>query len=199
MIQFEGMKSEEQKNTRFEQLPAGPYVGRIIDAKLEGEKPDQQLVLRLEVAEGEYAGYFGKRYQHDSEAGGQYSPRYKGDFKLRVPNDANPNARYPETDKRRFNDATWRIEQSNPGYVFQGDEKTLRGKMVGFSMQEDTYNGNTFTRIARLERVMDVKNGLIKVMPPRQRKQNTGSVEMPTGPVSGGDGFLPVENIEVPF
>ena len=191
MISFEGMKAEESKSGKYESLPAGPYVATIKNVMIDGEKPDQSLVLRMDIIEGEYAGYFTKRYKHDQEAGGQYAVRYKGDFRLRIPNPDNPRALYPESDKRRFNDAIWRIEKSNDGFHWAGDEKTLIGKTVGLSMQEDTYNGATFTRIARLEVAQDVRAGIVKPMAPRKRQE-------PAAPVPDPLGFNPVD-VEVPF
>lgn len=188
MINFEGMKAEESK-TKFDPLPAGPYIGTIKDARVDGKAPDQSLILRLDVTEGDYAAYFTLRYRHDKDNEGSYPAKYKGDFRIRIPNRDNPNARYPESDKRRFNDAMYRIEQSNPGYRWDGDETKLKGKEIGFSMQDDEYNGNPFTRIARLEIVGDVQKGLVKVMPPRKRREP----EVPQG-------FTQVEDdSEIPF
>ncbi len=196
MIDYEGMKAEESKKG-FDPLPAGPYVGKIMNVKIDGTDPDQTLVIRLDVIEGEHAGYFTRRYQHDQEAGGQYEVRYKGDYKLRIPNPRNTNARYPDSDKRRFNDLLWRVEKSNPGYHWDGDETKLKGKIIGFSMQDDEYNGAKFTRIARMEIADDVRKGLIKVMDPRPPR-SSGAVEVPAAPAPAGDGFTQVE-VELPF
>lgn len=174
MINYEGMKAEE--SGRFEQLPAGPYVAQVKAVKVDGAAPDQTLVMRLEVAEGDYAGYFGKRYQHDAgRTNSAYPAKYKGDYRLRVPNPANQNSRYPESDKRRFNDMIFRMEKSNPGYHWDGDENKLVGKLVGINMQEDSYNGSVFTRIGRLEIADDVRNGLVKAMAPRKPRDEAES------------------------
>lgn len=188
MKAYDGFKSEAQGN-KFEQLPAGPYEAKILNVKIDGQEPDQTLVLRLDIIEGEYKDYFTKRYQHDKENASQYEARYKGDFKLRIPNDANTNARYPDSDKRRFNDAIWRIEKSNEGYHWDWNEKGLIGKIIGINMQDDEYNGNRFTRIGRLEVAQDVRSGIVGVMPPRKRQEQTAEPA----------GFTAVENIEVPF
>ena len=52
MKQFEGFKSEARAE-RYPMLPAGAYVCGIKNVKIEGQEPDQQLVLRLEIVEGE--------------------------------------------------------------------------------------------------------------------------------------------------
>ena len=195
MIQYNGMKAEENKNESYGQLPAGPYVGGVQNEKIDGVSPDQWLVLRLDVIEGEYTGYFTKRYQHDSQMGGMYPAKYKGDYKIRIPN-PNSSSQYPESDIRRFNDMIYRIESSNPGFHWDGDETKLKGKVVGFSMQDDEYNGNQFTRIARLETANDVRNGIVKVMKPRKRQDQQTTATMP---LDAQTNFPIVETSELPF
>ena len=97
MIKYSGMKAEES-NGFVKHLPAGPYVARIKAAKVDGQEPDQTLIIRLDVCEGPHADYFMNRYKADDERyrrGGQYEPKYKGDYRLRIPNKNNPNSQYP--------------------------------------------------------------------------------------------------------
>lgn len=165
MKPFAGFKSEASSN-KPRQLPAGPYVAVIKAVKIDGQEPDQSLILRLDVAEGEYADYFMSRYKREAEKG-SYEPRYKGDFRLRIPNENNTKAMYPESDLRNFNDAMFRIESSNPGYHWDWNEQGLVGKTVGINMQEREFNGNTFTAIGRLENADDVRKGIVQPMKPR--------------------------------
>lgn len=179
----------------YEQLPPGPYVAVIKAVKLEGYEPDQKLILRLDIAEGPYEGYYMKRYINDSKRdNAKYPARYKGDFRLRVPNDENTKAMYPESDKKRFNDFIARIEASNPGYEWGWEENTLKGLMIGVSVQQGTYNGSGFTKIARLETVDDVRNGKVSIMPPMEPR---GDAWEP--PVDQQSGFTVVNTDEVPF
>ena len=192
MKAFEGFKSEA--SNKFGPLPAGPYVAKIINVKIDGDEPDQQLVLRLDVSEGPYEGYFVKRYNKDSgNQNAKYPARYKGDFKIRIPNEANKKAMYPDSDKSRFNDAIFRIEQSNPGYHWDWNELGLKGLTVGINMQEGEYNGAPYTRIGRLEIAQDVRDGKVKTMPPRDARNNQQ-------PVDEQSGFTKVEDqTELPW
>ena len=148
------------------------------------------------MTEGEHAGYFSLRLKHDQEnSSGKYEVKYKGVYRLRIPNAANTKAMYPESDLKRFNDAIWRIEASNPGYHWDWNEKGLVGRAVGFSMQEDEYNGNTFTRIGRFEVVDDVRAGSVPMMKPRKPRNNTATVTTASAVPAG---FTPVEE-ELPF
>ena len=85
MKQYEGFKSEAS-GKKYPMLPAGTYVAGIKNVKLDGQEPDQQLVLRLDVIEGEYAGYYTKRYENDTQNAGvqqQFQAKYKGDLGFR--------------------------------------------------------------------------------------------------------------------
>ena len=193
MSKIKGFKSEAPVKG-FPMLPKGAYVCGIKNVKIDGDAPDQQIVFRVDIIEGDEAGYFTKRYQHDSQMGGMYPARYKGDYKLRIPNPQS-SSQYPETDVRRMNDMIFRVESSNPGFHWDGDETKLKGKVVGISMQDDEYNGNPFTRIARLEIANDVRNGIVKVMKPRKRQEQTA-----TAPVLDAQTNFPiVETEELPF
>ena len=196
MKAFEGFRSEKSESgVNFGQLPAGAYVGKITSVKIEGAEPDQTLAIALDVTEGEHAGYFSRRLKHDQEnSTGKYEVKYKGVYRLRIPNPENTKAMYPDSDRKRFNDAIWRIESSNPGYHWDWNEKGLIGRVVGFSMQDDEYNGNAFTRIARFEVADDVRAGSVKKMTPRKPRTSTTA----SAPAEIPGGFTQVEE-ELPF
>ena len=195
MKPYDGYKSERTVGAAFGQLPAGAYVGKITSVKIEGQEPDQTLAVAVDVTEGEHAGYFSRRLKHDQEnSTGKYEVKYKGVYRLRIPNSANTKAKYPDSDKRRFNELIWCVETSNPGYHWDWNEKSLIGRAIGFSMQEDEYNGNQFTRIGRPEVVDDVRNGNVKPMRPRKPRQDSEASARADIP----SGFTEVET-EIPF
>ena len=191
MKAFNGFKSEAQ-SSKPRQLPAGEYVAKIKAVKIEGQEPDQALILRLDVCEGEFTDFFLNRYKRD-EKSSNYPPKYKGDFRLRIPNDDNTKALYPESDLKRFNDAIYRIEQSNPGYHWDWDEKGLVGLLVGINMQQGECNGFPFTKIGRLEIADDVRKGIVETMKPKKPSGQTVTGE------ADDMGFTPVETDELPF
>lgn len=191
MKAFNGFKSEPQGN-KPKMLPAGAYVARIKAVKIDGQEPDQTLVLRMDVVEGEHTDYFTNRYKYEMERKNGYEPRYKGDFRLRIPNEANTRAMYPETDQKRFNDAIWRIEKSNEGYHWDWNEQGLVGLIVGINMQEGEYNGSPFTKIGRLEVAEDVRRGIVQPMRPSKPR---GDAYEP--PVDQQSGFVKVDDDSV--
>ena len=194
MKQFAGFKSEANAGGSKYMLPAGPYVAKIINVKIDGEEPDQRLILRLDIAEGEYAGFYTKKYKADEERkNSQYPLKYKGDLYIRIPNKYNPNSLYPESDIRNFNDAMYRIEQSNPGYTWDWNERGLIGRIVGVNVREGTYNGSAYTKPFRLEIADDVRNGLVKPMEPMEPRGDAYDTPYQQ------QGFTVVTDPDVPF
>jgi len=200
MIKYNGMKSEAASGN-VGQLPAGPYVAKVLKVEIEGDAPDQRLVLKMDVAEGYYLDFFMNKFKAQSAKGGTYTVTFKGVYKLRIPNERNRSALYPESDIRKFNDMIYRFEKSNPGFHWDGDEQKLKGLQIGINMQEDQYNGNQFTRIGRLEIADDVRNGIVKAMKPRERKGDAWEVPQPEQvQIDPKTGFTAVEiPEELPF
>ena len=202
MKSFEGFKSEPMSD-RMPQLPVGAYICAIQSVKEEGDYPDDSLVLRLEVVEGEWAGYYSKRFKRDSEMSvssrSSYPVRYKGDFRIRAPRAENPHIGNLEWAIRNFNNAIWAIEDSNDGYHFDfANVAALRGKYVGINVREAQFQGNIFTEIGRLESVKMVREGKVKPMKVREERPSAYSAPAAASP-SAPAGFFPVEVDEIPF
>ena len=196
MKAYSGFKSEAFTG-KTEPLPAGAYVAKIKAAKVDGVEPDQWFTLRVDVAEGPYTGYFLNRYNKDKSSS-RFEPKYKGDYRLRIPNDENKNAPYPESDIKNFNALVYCIEHSNPGYHWDWDDPNLvqglTGKLVGINMQAGEYNGIPYTKIGRLEVADDVRKGIVKEMKPRPSRSDAYEP-----PVDKQSGFTAVETDELPF
>ena len=193
MKPFAGFKSEA-KSKSYEQLPEGPYVATIKATRIDGREPDQSLIIRVDVSEGQYAGYFTKRWKHDKDSNTRYEPKYKGDFRLRIPNEGSA---YYENNLAKFNDAIYRIEQSNPGYHWDWNENGLVGLTVGINMQKNFYNDNPYTKIGRLEIADDVRKGIVNVM--KAGEPRSDAYEPPVQQVDSQSGFMVVNTDEVPF
>ena len=174
-------------------LPKGLYTAKIMGAKVEGTEPDQRLIIRLDISEGEFAGYYSRRYKADQDRGSQFTVKYKGDYAIQIPNEANPRRQHYEWDHRAFCGAIWAIEQSNPGYHWDWNEAGLKGKTVGINVRQGTYNGNPYTTIGRLESLEEMKAGRVKLM---RDAEPRGDVQ-PTQPVP--ETFTKVEDEDIPF
>ena len=202
MAKIKGFKSEAPVKG-FPMLPKGAYVCGIKNVKIDGDAPDQQIVFRVDIIEGDEAGYFTKRYNHDKENAQQYEAKYKGDFKVQIPNADNAKRQHPEWDLKKLNNTVWAIEQSNPGFRWDGDTEHIgqfKGKTVGINMQYGTFNGSGFTRIGQFCVADDVRKGIVPPMrdlPDRMSGDDTQA----SAPATDPSGFTPVEvdTEELPF
>ena len=200
MAKIKGFKSEAPAKG-YPMLPKGAYVAGISNVKVDGEAPYQQIVFRTDIIEGEHTGYFTKKYNHDKDNAQQFEAKYKGDFRIQIPDANNAKRQHPEWDLKKLNNTVWAIEQSNPGFHWDGDTDHVgqfKGKLVGINMQYGTLNGIGFTRIGQFCVADDVRKGLVppmKDLPDRMSGDAPASAPAAAAPA----GFTPVETDELPF
>lgn len=103
-------------------LPAGKYVCVIKGAKeVTSQKGNKQLVLMLDIAEGDYKGYYSDRYARDLEKNSNAKWSNGGIYRQNVEGNSLP----------YFRGLMTCIEKSNPGYTWDWNEKGLAGKKIG--------------------------------------------------------------------
>lgn len=169
-------KVEESKDA--EQVPPGCYVVQIMSAKDDPKK--EYNVFTWDIAEGEHAGNFAcgaPDWMHSLYR--SYKDSALGMYKA------------------------WflRVEESNPGWKFNGDEHDAQqfvGKQVGFILREEEYeknNGDIGTRISvgKIVAAQDVRNGEAKPMPLKKLKTSGNA-----SAASSGDD-VPYDDQDVPF
>ena len=83
------------------------------------------LEIAFEIATGEFAGF----YRRNFDAQTQEDKKWKGIMRLYVPKEDGTDK--DEWTKKTFKRATQAIEDSNPGYQWDWNEKGLKGKIVG--------------------------------------------------------------------
>lgn len=176
----------------FAQLPKGAYVVKILSAK-EDKWPsgDAYLKIAFDIAEGEYKGFYNKQY--DSMRASSEDAKWPFDavYNLNVPTDNSP-------DYVRVNYDTFfaDLEDSNNGYVFDGDPKKLAGKLIGgkFANKQTEKDGNVYDHIVLKWTCVaeDVRTGNYGKMPNdklisrasgnnRQQADADGFVNIPEG------------------
>lgn len=126
--------AEVQVNTgSVEKLPVGGYVITIKSVKYEDNSAKgkaDNIIFAFDIAEGEYKGYYAKRFENDTNE----DKKWKGTYRLSVPtDDGSQNDGYA---KSRFKGFMTSVEESNPGYKWNWDEQTLKGKLVGAAVGE---------------------------------------------------------------
>lgn len=162
----------------YEKLPAGGYICRITSAIDVPEK--EYLEIEFDISEGKYAAWFGDAYPRTGFWGGRFIRSYKekavGFFKAFVT----------------------AVEQSNPGYKWNWNEKTLFNKQLGIVLGYEEYVSKTGAIKERLYvaqvRAADViKKGEYKVPELKKLKENT----TPNSDIP--QGFTEASNTPLPF
>ena len=132
-------KSKRQTNN-FEQLPKDAYVIKIMGAK-EDTWGDGSKNIRIafDIAEGKYAHFYQNQFDRNTNEDKQWP--FDAVYTLNIPDDQSP-----EYVWRNWNTFFADLEDSNSGFVFDGDLKKLKGKLIGgkFHIKQSEYNGNVY-------------------------------------------------------
>ena len=102
-------------------LAPGGYVCKITVAVDVPEK--EFLKLEYDIAEGEHKGHWDALYKAKAFWGGTFYRSYK------------------EKAQSMFKGFLTAVKESNPGFVFENDEKRLEGKLIGLVLAEEEYRG----------------------------------------------------------
>ena len=191
-------KSKRKSNT-FEQLPKGAYVIKIMGAK-EDTWPSGDKVVRIafDIAEGKYMGFYQAQFDRNTNEDRQWP--YDAVFNLNVPND-NSQPYVWDNWNTFFAD----LEDSNSGFIFDGDLKKLKGKVIGgkFHIEQTAKNGNVYdhTKMKWSCVADDVRNGKAGRLP-NDKLIGAGRTASKTSSESEMDGFLSIPegmDEELPF
>ena len=187
-------KTKRRKS--FQMLPKGAYVVTIKSAKEENNKSGvgTHLTIAFDIAEGEYKGFYQNQFESDTNEDKKWSR--DAIYYVTVPNDNSPQYVWDN-----WNAFFADLEDSNDGFVFGGDVKTLKGKLIGgkFHNDQSEYNGNVYdhTRMRWTCPADDVRNGKPGKMP----KDSLIVSSKPAAGATSSDDFmdLPEDNEEFPF
>lgn len=171
-------------------LPAGGYVCQIIGAKEEmSRNRHPMLVVALEIAEGEYAGFYREKYN------GQKWPN-QAILRIMEPDGNKDTPDVYSKKAGRVKKFIQDVERSNEPYVFKWDESTLRGKYVGGLFGEEEFETDTgtawATKIFYTTTVANIREGKFNV--PNSRPLTT--VTYQAAPQNTGDEFVEISDIE---
>jgi hypothetical protein len=115
----------------FKKLPLGGHVLQIKNAKVDTTTTGKEvLIIQFDISNGEYANYYAEDFHR----------RFMG----------NPDAKYQGVYRqltegnslRFFKGLITAVENSNQGYIWNWDEKSLQGKFFGGVFGEKQYLNN---------------------------------------------------------
>ena len=125
-----GYDEAKSSSYKSKKLPAGAYEVEILNAAVREEYGIEKLILQIDIASGDYKGYFKSNYdyQFKNPRKGQKA-KWKGTFKQAT---SGKSVDY-------FKSLIKIIEDSNSGYKFNFDEKTLKGKKLGMVFKDKSF------------------------------------------------------------
>jgi len=175
--------------TDREKLPLGAYVCKVKSVRIDAyDATSAQLAIQFDIAEGEYTDFYKREYATNTMA----NKKFKGVLRVWLPKD--DGSENDEWTKSTFKGMCTAFEKSNPGYVWNWNEQTLVGRMVGilFRNEEWEYDGKTgwAVRPFRAISVDSVRSGDFRTPKDKPLKKNTsgGYGDSYSGNYSGGYG-----------
>lgn len=186
---------ENRKNGggNFEQLPKGNYVCKILSVGEHTSKAGKPMIkIAFDIAEGDYKDFYKKKFDEDD----------RDDKKW--PADAVHYMTIPSDGCQAFIKDQWdtfwaNVEDSNNGYVFDGNEKTIKGKTFGGifrieQSQSDSGQIYNHTRLYKTRIAQDIRDGKVTWVPKDKLVDDGNS--------SGSDDFMAIPDnapIDLPF
>lgn len=169
-----------------ERLPAGGYILRILNVDYVTNDHGDTIVLSFDIEEGEQKGFFAANYKLQTGE----DKKWKGTYRIRIPKD--DGSEQDEWVMRRFKTIIGNFEDSNPGYQWNWDEQTLKGKLIGalFNNKEYEFEGRHgfFTNCHSLVKAEKIRSGKFEIPADTQLKPK--SSYMTGTPSAVGDGFM---------
>lgn len=179
-----------------EKLPVGGYALKVLNVRYENGQDGNSdcIIFMFDITEGEYKDFFKKQYESNTSE----DRKWKGTVVLYVPKDDGSEA--DGWAKQKFKRYMEAFEDSNPGYTWNWDENTLKGKAIGgvFGEVLTTIEGKdvSYVKMKYATSVDAIRKGSFKI-PEVQDKRSSGSVNSSS---SAQPDFLVVpEDAEIPF
>ena len=189
--------NRNNRRKAFEPLPKDAYVVRILSAKTAETKSGfNQLVIAFDIAEGQYKDFYKAQYDANSSE----DKKWPNDavFRLTIPHDGCQDYVVTNWDSF-FAD----LEDSNSGFVFNGDEKALKGKLIGAKMhiEQSEYNGKIYdhTRMKWTCVADDVRNGKAGRLPNDKLIAGSSGSNRSAADNYANSGFSSADDEELPF
>lgn len=163
MKQIDGFNTAEViKDTPPCVLPPGAHIVVVLGSTLKEGKTGRYLEFDMDVAEGEYKGFFDDLYKNSTAD----IKRWRCKYFVSIPEETGSDKDMYKL--RLFKTFITHIEESNPGYHWDWNEDTLRGKKVGGLFVNNEYLDKTGERrmgtvMAKTCTIQDVIDGTFRM------------------------------------
>lgn len=190
---------KNKRRRQVERLPKGAYVCIIKNAREDENRKGggTHLTIAFDIAEGEYKNFYQDAFDRNSNEDKKWP--MDAVFYLNVPGD----------DAKQWAWDNWNtffadLEDSNNGFVFDGNVKRLKNKLIGgkFHIEQSEYDGKVYnhTRLKWTCVADDVRNGKFGQLP--EDKLVKPSKASNPEPQTDSDGFMNIPedtDEEIPF
>ena len=178
-------------------LPLGAYVCTIKQAVVASTNYGDQLCILFDISAGEWAGY----YQEDYDNNPRDDRKWKGVLRQFLPK--NDESDKDEWAKSLLKGLTTAVEESNRGYSWNWDEKSLAGKEIGILMRNEEweYNGKHGWAVRPFRAIsVDSVEDASYVLPkdkPLKGKESTVSTYAPSPATNFGSYSAPTSDFQM--
>ena len=194
-------ESAQAFDGEYETIPVGAHVCRIVGARVERTQTGlDMLALQIDIAEGsKLDGFYKRRF----ESAKKFKPdaKWSGTYRTVIA-DKDGNT------KGMFKGLITCVEDSNSGFKFNWDERTLVTKSVGFNFGEEEYEASDGTIKAIVKprfpmKVEKVRSGDYTLLERKklditQGHTNVGGYGFTNIPAPGDADVPPIED-DLPF
>lgn len=179
----------------FRDLPNGAYVMKVLNVELLSNSQGQYLKLGCDITEGEFANYFMDDYKGQQRE----DKKWHCYFFLNIPKD--DGSEQDGWTKKKFKRFITALEESNPGFHWNWDEQTIKGKLIGgiFNHREYRKNDGSIGKSSNFAgtcNVDAVRNGTFRPIEDKLLEGGASANTAPYGFVNIPDG---VYDDELPF
>jgi hypothetical protein len=187
----------------MDELEPGGYICKIMDAKVatyHGQNGDfDKLEVYIDIDDGDFKGYYADDYRSQAQWG--RDQKWKGVLRLYVPTDGDDQqAKRSQSIFKAFTDA---VEASNPGYKWEWNEGTLKGKRIGVMFRSEEYDYNGYhgwkTRPFKAVSVDFVKSGKFETPKPKALRNSQSSEPAVSVPNNNSDFNQIPSDDDLPF
>ena len=197
--------SEAKVTSGVEKLPKGGYVLKILGAKEEHYDWGDVIVLRFDIAEGEFKGHFQERYENRYDE----NEKWKGTYRLNVPSPKSNSEEDQKKYKRQLGFFKSQIEAINKSNNInidcskEWDVSILKGRLGGavYNEKEYDYNGSKgfFANCHHLAEVEKIRSGDFKVPEATLLKNDSQTASSPLDVDKAYSDFVEIDDSDVPF
>lgn len=187
MIRRPNNWNEVKEFSDRQKLPLGAYVCKVKKAAVQSNEYGEQLCILFDIVEGEFSGFFNEEYKANTYD----NKKWKGVLRQFIPKD--DGSEKDEWTKRSFKGLTTSFEKSNPGYVWNWDENSLAGKMIGVLFRNEEWENDEgksgwTVRPFRALSVDSVRSEDFKLPKDKPLKKNESSLSV-VGGYGTGSGY----------